>query len=283
MEVTRAKIFEEIWTEPMGAVAARYGLTGNGLAKICDRLAIPRPPRSHWTRSESTREAPPELPPAPIGLSDTFALGKRQSRQSPGSRTRMSLEERKQHLLDAAATIALRSGISSVTTRDVAAQAGISETQVHNCFGSRTNLLVAMARREIEAQETRRQKRIARGSNDHIRVMLSTTSYLHGAARRGPLLQMLLRVPEVREALRPEREAKGEAARQPIIQRLTHGGGMDEASARASTVALTAVTLKAGGIVASRRAPFAMVEEICLNIVMAGHFSDETVSAGKNR
>ncbi len=192
----------------------------------------------------------------------------------------MPLEERKQQLLDAAAAIALRDGVSSVTTRDVAKHAGISETQVHNCFGSRTNLLVALARREIETQESRRQKRIARGANDHIRVMLSTVSYLHGAARRGPLLQMLLRNAEVREALRGERETRGEVARQPIIQRLTSGGGMDESSARASTVALTSVTLKAGGIVASRRAPFAMVEEICLNIVMAGHFDDEATSAG---
>ena len=48
MELTRAELFERIWSEPMGSVAARYGLTGNGLAKICDRLDIPRPPRSHW-------------------------------------------------------------------------------------------------------------------------------------------------------------------------------------------------------------------------------------------
>jgi hypothetical protein len=55
---------------------------------------------------------------------------------------------------------------------------------------------------------------------------------------------------------------------------------MDLQSARASTAALTAVALKAGGIAASRRAPFPMVEEICLGVVMAGAFSDESVAAG---
>lgn len=278
MEVTRAELFDQIWSEPMGAVGARYGLTGNGLAKICDRLDIPRPARSHWTRSEADRDQRPNLPPPPLGLSEKFALGKRQTRQSPGSRTRMPLEERRQQLLDAAGQIALSEGVSAVTTREIARHVGISETQVHNCFGSRTNLLAALARREIETQESSRRNRIARGANHHIRVMLSTVGYLHEAARRGPLLQMLLRTSEVREALKDERVTKGEAARAPIIQQLTRRGGMDEAAARASTVALTAVSLKAGGIVASQRAPFAMVEEICLNIVMAGHFSDQAVA-----
>ncbi|HAG38253.1 MAG TPA: TetR/AcrR family transcriptional regulator, partial [Erythrobacter sp.] len=48
-----------------------------------------------------------------------------------------------------------------------------------------------------------------------------------------------------------------------------------------STAALTAVSLKAGGIVASRRAPFATVEAICLHIVMAGTESDERIASGK--
>lgn len=190
----------------------------------------------------------------------------------------MPLKERRQQLLDAAGQIALSDGVSAVTTRDVARYVGISETQVYNCFGSRTNLLAALARREIETQESTRRDRIARGANQHIRVMLSTVNYLHQAARRGPLLQMLLRTPEVREALKNERATRGEAARAPIIQQLTSSGGMDEASARASTIALTAVSLKAGGIVASQRAPFAMVEEICLNIVMAGHYSDHEMA-----
>ena len=110
--------------------------------------------------------------------------------------------------------------------------------------------------------------------------MLSTIGYLHESAQRGPLLQMLLRTPEVRDALKPELAALRDAAREPILQRLVDQGRMDLQSARASTAALTAVALKAGGIVASRRAPFPMVEEICLGVVMAGAFSDESVAAG---
>lgn len=274
METTRARLFEQIWSEPMGTVAARYGLTGNGLAKICDRLAIPRPPRSHWTRSADTREQQPALPPPPIGLSETFALGTRQPRQSPGTRKRLSMEERQSQLLDIAATLALEEGVTAISTREIGRIAGITEAQVHNCFGSRTNLLIALARREIEGQEQRRQSRITRGANHTIRVMLSTVGHLHEADKRGPLLQMLLRLPEVRMALKDERASKTAAARAPIVRHLTERGSMDAQTARAATAALTAVTLKAGGIVASRRAPLAMVEEMCLNIVLAGTYSD---------
>jgi AcrR family transcriptional regulator len=282
MEITRSELFDQIWSEPMGAIAARYGLTGNGLAKICDRLNIPRPPRSHWTRSLEARNQRPDLPPAPIGLSESLALGPRQARQSPGSRTRMSAAQRKEQLMDAASRVALADGVSAVTMREVARRAGISETQAHNCFGGRTDLLVALARREIRAQESHRRKRIARGSSHRTRVMLSTIGYLHEAALRGPLLQMLLRSAEVREALKDERAEKGEAARAPILRQLVARGGMDMASARASTVALTAVSLKAGGIVASGRAPFSLVEEICLTIVMAGTESDDALAGAKS-
>ena len=157
MEVTRAELFNSVWSEPLGNVASRYGLTGNGLAKICDRLAIPRPPRSHWTRSVEARDAQPPLPPAPLGLSDTFALGSRQPRQSPGTRTRMSAEARRQQLLDAAGEIAVRNGISAVTMRSVAGSVGISETQVHNCFGK------SMRRKAIDAGISRADRRITPG------------------------------------------------------------------------------------------------------------------------
>lgn len=279
METTRARLFEQIWSEPMGTVAAHYGLTGNGLAKICDRLDIPRPPRSHWTRSADSREQRPTLPPPPIGLSETFALGTRQPRQSPGTRKRLSMEERQSQLLDIAATLALEEGVSAISTKEIGRIAGITEAQVHNCFGSRTKLLVTLARREIEGQEQRRQSRITRGANHTIRVMLSTIGHLHEAAKKGPLLQMLLRLPEVRMALKDERASKTAAARAPIVRQLTDRGSMDAETARASTAALTAVTLKAGGIVASRRAPLGMVEEMCLNIVLAGTYSDRQIAS----
>lgn len=275
MELTREQLFQQIWAEPIGTVAGRYGMTGNGLAKVCDRLNIPRPARSHWTRNPQTREAAPALPPPPVGLSETVAFGSRQTRQSPGVRTRLDAASRRAQIINAARRIILDEGLSALTMRRLGQLVGISETQVHNCFGGRTDLLVAMARQEIARQEAARVRSVARNADRHTMVVLSTIGYLHEAARHGPLLQMLLRVPEVKEALRDERRKAASSARAPIIDWLTETGTMDAATARASTTALAAVSLKAGGIVAARRAPFAMVEQLCLSITMAGVASDE--------
>jgi AcrR family transcriptional regulator len=270
MELTREQLFRQVWSEPLGKIAARFGLTGNGLAKICDRLNIPRPPRSHWTRPADSRDEPPSLPPPPIGLSEELVLGRRQTRQSPGKRTRLDSETRRRQIRDAAARIAVEDGLNALTIRALAQRVGISETQVHNCIGSRTDLLVALARQEVAKLEANRRTRVSRSMDRHTKIVLSTIGYLHEAAANGPLLQMLLRVPEVKTALRDERDANARAAREPIIQRMTSDHGMDRASARAATAALTAISLKAGGIVAGKRAPLSMVEEICIPIIMAG-------------
>lgn len=281
MDLTREQLFHQIWSQPIGAVAANYGMTGNGLSKICDRLNIPRPSRSHWTRSPGTREAPPALPPPPVGLSEVVAFGSRQTRQSPGLRTRMDPASRRAQIIAAAQRIALAEGLSAVTLRRLGQEVGISETQVHNCFGSRARLLVIMARQEIERQESARMQSVMRNADRRTMIALSTIRYLHEAAARGPLLQMLLRLPEVKEALRDERREAASHARAPIIEHLTHSGAMDAATARASTAALAAVSLKAGGIVASRRAPFMVVEQLCLSIVMAGVASDEAYTGNR--
>ena len=46
--VTREALYEEVWSEPMTTVAARYGVSGSLLARVCSRLNVPRPPRGYW-------------------------------------------------------------------------------------------------------------------------------------------------------------------------------------------------------------------------------------------
>ena len=49
-EITRNELYRQIWAEPMVTVAQRYGLSDRGLAKICQRHQIPRPPRGYWAK-----------------------------------------------------------------------------------------------------------------------------------------------------------------------------------------------------------------------------------------
>src|SRR5689334_10014025 len=47
---TRAELHNLVWSEPMTRIAARYGISGRGLAKACERAAIPVPERGYWAR-----------------------------------------------------------------------------------------------------------------------------------------------------------------------------------------------------------------------------------------
>ncbi|KAB2954740.1 MAG: hypothetical protein F9K19_14775 [Rhizobiaceae bacterium] len=63
--VTREELYRAVWATPMSRLAEQYGISGNGLAKICDREDIPYPPRGYWAKHAVGR-APKQtsLPPA---------------------------------------------------------------------------------------------------------------------------------------------------------------------------------------------------------------------------
>lgn len=52
----RKQLHTEVWAEPTMHVAARHGISGSMLARICTKLLIPRPPRGYWVRSKAWRK-----------------------------------------------------------------------------------------------------------------------------------------------------------------------------------------------------------------------------------
>ncbi len=64
MTVAREHLYKEVWAEPMTAVAKRYEVSSNYLARICERLNIPRPPRGYWQQLEVGIEVEREALPA---------------------------------------------------------------------------------------------------------------------------------------------------------------------------------------------------------------------------
>lgn len=64
--VDRRTLYEEVWTDPVSAVAPRYGLSDVGLAKLCSKLSIPLPMRGYWAKvragKKMGRAALPALP-----------------------------------------------------------------------------------------------------------------------------------------------------------------------------------------------------------------------------
>jgi len=59
----RAKLYEEIWEEPVTTVAKRYGVSDVALRKICKQLAVPLPPLGYWAKIAAGKKPPtPSLP-----------------------------------------------------------------------------------------------------------------------------------------------------------------------------------------------------------------------------
>ncbi len=55
--VSREELYQHVWETPMSQLAQRYGISGNGLAKICDRLKVPYPPRGWWAKKAAGKKA----------------------------------------------------------------------------------------------------------------------------------------------------------------------------------------------------------------------------------
>lgn len=61
--VSREKLYEEVWAEPMTTVALKYKVSSSFLARICTRIKVPRPPRGYWAMFATGKR--PKRPPLP--------------------------------------------------------------------------------------------------------------------------------------------------------------------------------------------------------------------------
>ena len=174
-------------------------------------------------------------------------------------------------MMATAAEIAAAEGLAAVTMKAIARRIGISEAQAHNYFPRRADLLVALARRELHAMEAYRRDALAQGRNRQDRVALSTVAYLEQVAERGVLMQILTQSPEVRVAMRAERGVTREWNRGETSKELERRYGVPSDVARATTTALTAVSLRAGRLVAGGKLSLQAAQTLTLAIVAAGN------------
>ena len=45
--IKREELYEEVWSTPLTQLCAKYGLSDNGLRKVCKRLNVPIPWRGY--------------------------------------------------------------------------------------------------------------------------------------------------------------------------------------------------------------------------------------------
>jgi hypothetical protein len=69
VKLSRKELYDLIWSTPIHRLAGRYGLSDVGLAKVCRRMDIPRPPRGYWARIRWG--AKPKQVPLPAATGNT--------------------------------------------------------------------------------------------------------------------------------------------------------------------------------------------------------------------
>ncbi|MDP3747380.1 MAG: helix-turn-helix domain-containing protein [Phenylobacterium sp.] len=269
IKISREDLFERVWTRPMGACAAEFGISAHALAKVCDRMGVPYPSRGYWSKVYAGKfQLRPPLPSAPPGadaetvISPSRALSRR-------SRTRLTPAARQSQILDAAGRIITKEGLHAASMIRVAREVGISEAQIYNYFSSQEEMFIALARAEHAAANLAQQSEIQRGEDYLSRITLSTLSYLRQVEARGALLQVLLTRPEVRKALRSEHESRRTFNLRQMTNEIVEKYGVPAELAQGSNVILTAVALRAGRQLADSRAPLATVEQLSLWIILA--------------
>ena len=47
---SREDLYGAVWSKPMMKLAEEFGISGRGLAKLCERLKVPVPPRGYWRK-----------------------------------------------------------------------------------------------------------------------------------------------------------------------------------------------------------------------------------------
>jgi hypothetical protein len=51
--IKREELYEQVWSIPLSQLCERYGLSDNGLRKVCKRLNVPIPWRGYWAKVEA--------------------------------------------------------------------------------------------------------------------------------------------------------------------------------------------------------------------------------------
>ncbi len=60
----QSELYELVWQQPMARLAQNFAISDVGLAKICRKHDIPRPPRGYWAKKQFGQE-PPQIPLPP--------------------------------------------------------------------------------------------------------------------------------------------------------------------------------------------------------------------------
>lgn len=73
--VSRRRLYEELWSTPLGELSRKYNLSSEGIARACRRHNVPRPSLGYWSKKRAGwADPPPPLPPTDDPRLETVTL-----------------------------------------------------------------------------------------------------------------------------------------------------------------------------------------------------------------
>jgi len=246
-------MYDLVWARSLVELAKDFGISANGLAKICDRLLVPHPPRGYWSGGDHTRtlQRPPLPPPPEDGNSDVVISTRRA--QSRRQRTRLSHAVRQDQVAEAASRIVVAEGLAAATFKRIARELGISEALIYNYFTDQIDLFTFIARREQELVSRMQQDAFDQNDEYLAQVRGSQSRYLDYVALRGSLFQTLLSNKGVRAALREEHLSRRAWSAAFASSNFTKALGVETYYADPATLILRAMGVRAGRVLAGEK------------------------------
>ena len=188
-------------------------------------------------------------------------------RRPPAKRLRLAPEERQSRILDHAAEIVARDGVSALSMDSIGREAGISKALVYNYFPNTTELL-----RQLLQREWRRLRRLqveaAREADTFEALVRSVTHvYLKYIEERGMLIERLQAEPSV-SGMHDPTEFSRDSAVGYLAEIVADHFGLPEDVARAATDISFGLPATAGAYLLQRKMSRQALEDMTVSMIL---------------
>ena len=185
-------------------------------------------------------------------------------------RTRLAPEARRDQILDEAARLILDEGLFAVSMERLARDVGISKGLVYNYFPTRDALLSVLLNR---AQTELRDRGMASAFDaaSYVDLIRKTTRlYLEHARDRGALIAALLSDPTVAKMMEAENQADRDQTMRYFVRATRLEFDLSLPLAIAVVETLSALTDRAGKLVAEGHIDVDSATEMCVELITGG-------------
>ncbi len=182
-------------------------------------------------------------------------------------RRRFSPEVRRAMILDAAADIVARDGVSNVTFESISREAAISKSLVYTYFEGVTELLKELLKRELQEQRRLQFEAAERASTFEELVRFITREYLAYIDRRGMIIERLQSDPSLADRQAPAFYSRTAAIDYlaPIVARHFD---MPDQEARAATEVSFGLPAAAGEYLLRREMDLQALEDLTVSMII---------------